>query len=231
MFTKRTLYGYWGCQSLHNCQYSVFPKITDTYSVPLHIFQMEVEVNPQSFRENEGKIDPILYLVGIVRCQTVLIWETALCALILCYFRSLCIVLCNTGWSKMSSRNWWGCHLDILQKLDVRKPTNITDALELLLCLTRRDHQCSVFFNVREIKQFLDITVLCYVINNTKWWTLFQTQLYSMRCLFLRNISLSKIRHVNKFNNLHSCLLPYLNTLFSLFGFKPLKHKVCLNNF
>ena len=73
MFTKRTLYGYWGCQSLHNCQYSVFPKITDTYSVPLHIFQMEVEVNPQSFRENEGKIDPILYLVGIVRCQTVLI--------------------------------------------------------------------------------------------------------------------------------------------------------------
>jgi len=22
-----------------------------------------------------------------------------------------------------------------------------------------------------------------------------------------------------------------LNTLFSLFGFKPLKHKVCLNNF
>ena len=49
--------------------------------------------------------------------------------------------------------------------------------------------------------------------------------------LFLRNIFLSKIRHVNKFNNLHSCLLPYLNTLFSLFGFKPLKHKVCLNNF
>jgi len=36
---------------------------------------------------------------------------------------------------------------------------------------------------------------------------------------------------VNKFNNLHSCLLPYLNTLFSLFGFKPLKHKVHLNNF
>jgi len=33
--------------------------------------------------------------------------------------------------------------------------------------------------------------------------------------LFLRNIFLSKIRHVNKFNNLHSCLLPYLNTFFT----------------
>ena len=181
---KRTLYGYWSCKSLHNCQYSVFPKILDSHSVPLDIFQMQVEQNPQIFRENEGKIDPILYLVGIVRCHTVLIWETVLCALILCYFRSLCSVLCNTGWSKMPSRNWWGCHLDILQKLDVRKPMNATDALELLLCLTRRDHRCSVFFNVWEIKQCLDITVLCYVINNTKWWTLFQTQLYSMHCCF-----------------------------------------------
>lgn len=100
------------------------------------------------------------------------------------YFRSVCNVLCNIGWSKMQLRNWWGCHLDILQKLDLRKPMNATDALELLLCLTRRDHWCSVFLNVWEIKQFLDITVLCYVINNTKWWRLIQTQLYSMLCCF-----------------------------------------------
>lgn len=181
---EKKLYRYWNGKSLHNCQYSVFPKILDSHSVLLHIFQMCVEQYPPSFRQNEGKINPILYLVGIVRCQTVLIWETALCALILCYFRSLCSVLCSIGWSKMQLRNWWGCHLDISQKLDVRKPVNATDALELLLCLTRRNHKCSVFLNVSEIKQFLDITVLCYVINNTKWWTLFQTQLYSMRFCF-----------------------------------------------
>lgn len=82
---KITLCGYWSHKSLHYCQYSIFPKILDSHSVPLHIFQIQVEQNRRSFRENEGKIDPISYLVSIVRCQTVLIrvWETALCVLIL----------------------------------------------------------------------------------------------------------------------------------------------------
>jgi len=61
--TKRTLYGYRICHLT----------IASIPSVPLHIFKIQVEQNPQRFRENEGKTDPILYLVGIVRCQTVLI--------------------------------------------------------------------------------------------------------------------------------------------------------------
>jgi hypothetical protein len=47
-----------------------FQKYFDSHSVPLHVFQMQVEQNSQSFKENEGKIDPILCLVGTARCQT-----------------------------------------------------------------------------------------------------------------------------------------------------------------
>lgn len=51
-----------------------------THSVPLQILKMQVQQNPHSSGEKEGKIDPILCLVGIVRCQTVLMRNCAVCA-------------------------------------------------------------------------------------------------------------------------------------------------------
>lgn len=122
-------------------------------------------------------------LVYTVNCHTTSLCSELCYHLMFCYFRSLCNVLCNARWSKTQLWNWWGYHLDILQKLDLRKATNTSDAL--IPCVLwapsvpyvkcrRRDHWSSVFLYMREIKQFLDSTVLCYVINNTEWWRLFR---------------------------------------------------------